>query len=303
MNNKDNMEDILIKALASNKTKEYILAHPEYRLTFRQRCREKYLLYLKRKGWPPAYLAGHKEFFGLDFLVNKHTLIPRPETELMVEETLRVILSDSEESLHPSILIDIGTGTGCIPIAIGKLSFPRLSTGESSGQHNSPDSRLRGNDNCQQLLIFATDISHGALRVAKKNAKKHEVKIKFLRGDLLRPFFKKNNNLAIRQFGNSKIIITANLPYLTGKQFISEPSIQQEPKRALIADNRDGLSLYKKLLDQIRLLKFSGAIIFLEIDPSQSADIKKIINETLPKTTTEIKNDLAGRDRMVKITC
>lgn len=271
------MEDILIKALASKKTKEYLLAHPEYRLNFWQRCRKKYLLYLKKKGWPLAYLAGHKEFFGLDFLVNIHTLIPRPETELMVEETLRVILSDNEESLKPPILIDVGTGTGCIPIAIAKKTT--------------------------NITIFASDLSRGALCVAKNNAKKNEVKIKFLYGDLLKPFFKKNNNLAIQQFGNSKIIITANLPYLTEKQFASELSIQKEPKKALIADNKNGLSLYKKLLEQIKSLKFSNAIIFLEIDPSQNVDIKKIIHETIPKAIVEIKNDLAGRDRLVKITC
>ena len=282
------MESIIIKALAAKKTKEFILAHPEYKLNFWQHCREKYFFHLRRKGFSIAYIAGHKEFCGLDFLVNKHTLIPRPETELLVEEALHVILSNSEESLQPSILIDVGTGTGCIPIAISK--------------------KITG------ATIFASDISRSALRVARKNAKKHGVQINFLHGDLLKPFFKQNNNLTIQsrrsgrdpdftsgQFNNSTAIITANLPYLTEKQFISESSIQREPKHALVADNQDGLSLYKKLLEQIKSLKFSGISIFLEIDPSQNQTIKKIVGNIFPKAIIEIKNDLAGRDRLVVI--
>jgi len=278
------MESIIVKALAAKKTKEFILAHPEYKLNFWQHCREKYFLYLRRKGFSIAYIAGHKEFYGLDFLVNKHTLIPRPETELMVEEVLDEIskskfpISNQFQNLKIT-LIDVGTGTGCIPISIGKQL--------TSHFHKN---------NKNAVKIFATDISRSALRIAKKNAKMHGVKIKFLYGNLLDPLKKYWTRII-----NSKIIITANLPYLTEKQFNSESSIQQEPKNALVADNIDGLSLYKKLLEQIKSYNFSNIFIYLEIDPSQSRTIKKIVDDIFPKAITEIKNDLAGRDRLVII--
>lgn len=265
------MEDLLIKALATKKTKEFILAHPEYKLTPWQKLRLFYFNYLRKKGYSLAYIAGHKEFFGLNFLVNKHTLIPRPDTELMVEETIKEIEKIKNKKI---VLVDIGTGTGCIPISINKKMSKNL-----------------------DIKIFATDISLGALKIARKNSKKHKVKINFLHGDLLKPFIKIHSLL----HPPYSLFLTANLPYLTQNQFEAESSIQKEPHAALVADDRDGLSLYKKLLLQLKLLKQTDLTVFLEIDPSQNLGIMKIINEIFPAPKIEIKNDLAGRDRLVII--
>jgi len=291
----------LLAAAALKKNKEFVLAHPEYRPTICRRLRLAYFLFKRKRGWPMAYILGHKEFCGLDFLVNRHVLIPRPETELMVEEAARQISNFkfliSKQIPNPNnqiLLIDVGTGSGCVPIAIMKTL-----------KHENPDVKS-GSRPC--VGTFATDISGAALRVAEKNAKRHGVKINFLRGDLLEPVLKKVSSF---QFPVSSVIITANLPYLTQNQFAGEPSIQKEPRLALIADNADGLSLYEKLFKQITGLLETGnwkLEILAEVDPRQSAAALTLAKKYFPNLPTgqagaiiEIKKDLAGRDRLVLI--
>lgn len=255
----------LLKAHAINKPKEFLYSHPEYRLSIWEKLKLKYFLFLRQKGYSVAAITKHKEFYGLDFFVNKHVLIPRPDTELMVVEATR-IMNDR------TILIDIGTGSGCIPIAILKTL-----------KH-------------EPIKTLAVDISRSALRVAKKNATTHDVKIKFLQGNLLEPIIKNYSPLLAP---HSSIIITANLPYLTEQQFQEEPSIQQEPKIALVAD-KNGLVLYEELLQQVKTADLN-ATIFLEIDPSQSEKISDLIKTNFPNAKFEIKKDLGGLDRLVKI--
>lgn len=278
----------LLLAAAIKKPKEFLYSHPEYRLSLWERLRLKYFLFLQKNGYSVAAIAKHKEFYGLDFLVNKNVLIPRPETELMVEEAIKEIKDEN-------ILIDIGTGSGCIPISILKNTKGDIKT-------------------------FAIDISDRALKVAKKNAKKHGVNIKFLRGNLLEPFLSLRGTNEVSDAAipkqpllnhgiaalpavarNDNVIITANLPYLTEQQFQSEPSIQREPKIALVAE-KNGLALYEELFKQIRLLPTPHSLLLLlEIDPSQTEEISKLIKQHFPNANFEIKNDLAGRDRLVII--
>jgi len=286
--NLDTTETELLIAHILKKPREFILAHPEQEIT--KAKKQKIIKNIKErsKGVPIAYLTGHKEFFGLDFLVNKNVLIPRPDTELMVELALQELRIKNQESRI--VLIDIGTGSGCIPISILKTlnKFPPRLPAEMVG------GGTRG------VLAFAIDISSLALTTARKNAKLHKTKIKFLHGDLLEPIIK---NFEILKFQNFKIIITANLPYLTPKQFKQEPSIQHEPKLALVAGN-DGLKYYRQLLKQISQLSKSynlKPISYFEIDPSQTSSIKKLIKKILPQAKIEIKKDLTGLDRVVII--
>ena len=163
----NNNEELLLLTKASGKSKEWLLAHPEYK-NFWVLLKYKYYLKKLNQNVPMAYILGHKEFFSLDFLVNKYTLIPRPDTEILVDETIKEI-SNIQYSISNILMIDIGTGTGCIPITILK--------------------KLKD----LKITAIATDISKGALKVARKNAKKHKVKINFLHGDLLSPIFKSFN--------------------------------------------------------------------------------------------------------------
>lgn len=255
-----------------------LLAHPERPIDFWVRRTLARLLKKRARGVPLAYLTGHKEFFGLDFAVNRHTLVPRPDTELMVEAVVERIKRPSGPSrgqeLGNKLLIDVGTGSGCIPISIMKTL------------------KLKNIKTLKQVI--ATDISRGALRVARQNARCNQVAITFLQGNLLTPI----NNETISPFNN--VIITANLPYLTAAQFAAETSIQHEPRTALVADN-DGLALYEKLLQQIKTWPQlpHTLTLFFEIDPSQSTRITTLIHTFFPTAQTEIKKDLAEHDRLV----
>lgn len=256
-------------------SRESVIAHPEWQINPITRLRFFRLAKKRSVGIPLAQLTGHKAFFGLDFSVNKHTLIPRPETELLVEAVIAAI--DEQRTVRDKkiTLIDVGTGTGCIPISIMKTV-----------QHKN-------------IKTFAVDISEKTLRIAKKNAKKHNANITFLRGNLLDPILESYELLAI----GSELIITANLPYLTEKQFAEEPTIQHEPKTALVAD-RGGLALYEELLKQVQLLftnYYLPITCFLEIDPSQSNGIIALIHKYLPTAAVEIKKDLRGHDRLVVV--
>ncbi len=163
-----------------NKSKEYLYTHPEYELTIKQQTTFTKLINKRKTGWPVAYLTGHKEFYGLDFIVTPKVLIPRPETETLV--TMVIQYCKEQKFLFPSLTIaDIGTGSGAIAIALAK----NLSTAK----------------------IYATDYSPAALTIAKKNAKLNQTKITFLTGNLIKPILNKKIDLLV-----------ANLPYLPTKK-------------------------------------------------------------------------------------
>lgn len=268
----------LILADSLKKTREFVLSHPEYELSKSQLKNFESKISRRSKGEPVAYLAGHKEFYGLDFLVNKHTLVPRPETEQIVELVLDD-LQDTRYKIQDTNIIDVGTGSGCIAISIA---------------HESKD----------KAQIFATDISEGALKIARKNARLNGVdkKIKFMHNSLLDPFIQ-NSNFKIN---NSTMIIVANLPYLSKEIYQSAPiDVKKfEPKSALYSA-KAGLAHYEKLLKQIGAIsknyKLKAISCFLEISPEQKISITKMIRSILPKSKISFSKDLAGKWRVCKI--
>lgn len=268
------LEAEILLSFVLQQPKECLYAHPENNLTYRQEKNFKHRLSRRAKGEPVAYLTGHKEFYGLDFLVDKNTLIPRPESELLVEEVLRVCHPECNEGslkgerdssasslrMTPTTIIDVGTGSGCLAITLAKYL---------------PDAD-----------IIAVDISLPALKIAKQNALRHNVEkqIKFIPGSLLQP---------IRHLADNTVIV-ANLPYLSQQQ-MSEPSIKFEPITALYG-GPDGLEYYAKLFKQ--LIKAANYTLILEIDPAQTKKITKLAQEILPDSKVKIKKDLAKRDRV-----
>jgi len=267
------LEAELLLAAVLKSSRETLRAHSDKTVSASALLLFQNLTEQRQKGVAVACLIGQKEFFALNFFVNKHVLIPRPETEIMVDlvlEKMRKI-----QNINDLMLIDVGTGSGCIPISIMKAL-------------------KHGN-----IQAIATDISSRAITVAKKNAKSHGVDIKFFRGNLLEPLF---NKLAIKQY-HHKTIITANLPYLTHYQWQSETSIQKEPKTALIGGGKDGLNLYRKLLQQLqKIIKNNkNFFLFLEIDPSQSNFISSFIYKHFPDACLIIKKDWGGNDRVIEI--
>jgi len=263
----------ILLSTAIKKSKEYILTFPEKKISSYQKKKYHKLIEKRFLNIPISQITGEKEFYGLPFIVNQNTLSPRPETELIVDEVLK-ILNNSTPSSKEIFIIDIGTGTGCIPISIAKNADPQRVS----------------------KSIYAVDISKKALDVARKNSilNKTNKTVKFLNGNLLEPVLK------IKKYRDSKnqTIITANLPYLTPEQFKKSPSIHNEPKLALIAGN-NGLKYYKELFQQIKSLKSPRRLtIFCEIDPSQKIPMSKLLKKMLPEYSFEIKKDLAGLDRL-----
>ncbi|MFA6307910.1 MAG: peptide chain release factor N(5)-glutamine methyltransferase [Patescibacteria group bacterium] len=251
-----------LMALALHKNIAYIYKNPDKKLNRSNILAFKKLLNKRLANYSLAYLKGSKEFFNLNFLVNKHTLIPRPDSEILLEEALKFINSPAGKNQN---IIDIGTGSGALILSIAK------------------------NNKCQAHYT-ACDISTKALKVAKSNARKLHLKnkVKFIKSNLL-------NNVETK-FD----IVIANLPYLTASQ-MKEPSIKKEPKTALFS-SKDGLDHYKKLLKQIPKYLNKQYLILLEIDPQQVEQIKKETLKNLPKARINFVKDLANNIRVVKIT-
>ena len=248
-----------------DKPKEYLLTNPNQIVAPRVEKQFNILLHRRLKGWPVAYLNNQKEFFGLKFYVDKHVLIPRPETEGLVELVLAKVKSKKEKLK----ILDLGTGSGAIIITLAK---------KASSLRPPPSP-----------LLFASDISKSALEVAKRNAKQHKVKITFKLGSLRQPW---PNQIFD--------IIVANLPY-GWKQWKNNTSadtigLKFEPPIALFTED-NGLKLIKDFLVQVSKLKHLPNLIILEFDPRQIKQIKKLAHQLLPAYKIKISKDLAGRDR------
>ena len=225
----------------------------------------------REKYEPIAYLIGKKEFYGIDFFVDKNVLIPRVETELIVNEVISIL----ENFKGNLTLIDIGTGSGCIPISILK----------------STSTELR--------KVYANDISFEALEVARKNAKQHKVssKITFLKCDL---------GIALEKIKTcDNLILTANLPYITPEDYKKlTPNVKNfEPKIALTTKDK-GLYHITRLIEKFARLSANtrSYCILLEADPKQMRSIKVIAEKNLRDINIEIIKDLRGRKRVLKIT-
>lgn len=270
----DKLDAQVLLAHVMGMNREYLLSHDDKNLTLIQRWAYQSLIRKRQKNIPVAYLLKKKEFFGLNFFVNKNVLVPRPETETLVENVVEYLKSKVRN--QRVVLIDVGTGSGCIPISIMRA--------------------------CEQTNIqaHAIDISSKALKVAKKNAKKHNVDVAFIQGNLLSPILNNSSTLNLP----SSIVITANLPYVPESDYVKEPSIQKEPKLALVADNH-GMALYKTFINQlgelVSLTKTPLSCI-MEMDPSQIIPLKKQIQTILPQATVEVIQDLSGRDRFLYAT-
>lgn len=261
------------------KDKTFILTHPKYKLNFWQIFKIENNLKKRQKNIPLAYLTKEKEFYGRTFFVNKHTLVPRPETELIIENVLEKIENSDNKNY---LILDVGTGSGIIPITLAK-ELKKYTK--------------------KKFKFIATDISRKALKVARKNAINNEIEnnIKFYKSDLL-----KNKNLQeeIKSF-KYKIILIANLPYVNEDfkkdlfQKKESKALQFEPKIALWSDDK-GLNHYERLIKEIKEVfsKNKNFTIYFEINPEQPNYLTKKIKDAFPTAKIEFKKDLANLDRL-----
>ncbi len=254
------------------KPRAWVLARPEVSLTPEQQNTLDDAVTRLENYEPLPYVLGHWEFFGLDFIVTPDVLIPRPETELLVETAIEW----SAFSTQRSKTLDIGTGSGCIAVSLAV--------------------------HCPQADIVATDISAAALEVARRNAERHHVadRIQFVQADLLPPstfnLQPATCNLPPATFD----IIAANLPYIPTETLKSLPIYGHEPTLALDG-GPDGLDLIRRLLaDATRCLAEQG-LLLLEIEASQGDSASRQARQAFPTAEIRLLPDLAGHDRLLTI--
>ena len=233
----------------------HLVAHPERPLTEPQR--ERYLAWVERRraGEPVAYLTGEREFYSLAFKVTPAVLIPRPETELLVEAALERIPAHV-----PFRVLDLGTGSGCVAVAIAKHR-PRAQ-------------------------VTATEVSRDALAVARENAARHGSGIEFIESDWL-------DALAGRRFD----LIVSNPPYVAeGDPHLSEGDLRFEPRAALVA-GADGLSCIRLTIAQARAhLKPGGGLLF-EHGHDQAARCRALLAQA-GYFEVATRHDLVGIERV-----
>ncbi|MEK7619444.1 MAG: peptide chain release factor N(5)-glutamine methyltransferase [Patescibacteria group bacterium] len=258
-------EILLAQVVGHDRT--WILAHREYTLSHTEQKNFGGLLAQRAARVPIAYLTGHKEFFGLDFVVNKKVLTPRPETELLVQTALDYIAT------YPSTrsLLDIGTGSGAIACAIARHA-PGLSH------------------------ILAVDVSTAALEIAKQNAAHL--------GLSERVKFKRYHVGRMQTLKSRFDIIVSNPPYLSQKEFFeakqSCPELTHEPQLALLGGT-DGLLFITMVVRAAKKHLNRDGALFMEIGSEQAEDVKKLVATLLPGYGATIKKDLAGLDRIAEI--
>jgi release factor glutamine methyltransferase len=216
-------------------------------------------------GEPVAYLVGRREFMGLEFRTTPEVLIPRPDTEPLVEWALEWL-----ERRPDARVADIGTGSGAIAVSLA-AHLPASFTGQ----------------------IIAVDVSAEALEVAEANADsvltaELRARLVFVQGSLTDPL------------DGPVDLILANLPYLTPAQMEGNPNLAAEPSLALLG-GEDGLDLVRATVaDLPRILEGDGAAGF-EIDPSQAAATRALLQRIFPEAHTLVLHDLAGRERHVVV--
>ncbi|MBD85858.1 MAG: hypothetical protein CL743_04990 [Chloroflexi bacterium] len=217
------------------------------------------LLNRRLKNEPLAYIIGSKEFYGLKIKTSPKALIPRPETEVMVDEALEY-LSGKEKML----IADVGCGTAAISIAIAK---------------NNPSATL-----------YALDISKKALHLAKANILMHQLEnqIELIQSNLLTNLPHPVDML----LANLPYIPTTQLPYLQSEVQLYEPLIA-------LNGGIDGLEIINTLLQQAKYKLLPQGVIFLEIDPSQVKKILSLASDYFPSLSYNVVNDLTGRSRVI----
>jgi len=219
-----------------------------------------------KTGMPIQYIFGEADFYNLKFKVNNSTLIPRPETEELVD---LIIKSQTTDNIAPTTILDIGTGSGCIPIALKK---------------NIPNSKVTG-----------IDISEQALEVAKSNATKNNVDVEFIKLDILSPF---DSSLITHHLS----LIVSNPPYVLNSEAkqMDARVLEHEPHLALFVKDTDPIIFYKRIIDLCTKHLEEKGHLFFELNPMYANDVKKYANDSKIFNFTEIVKDMSGKERFLK---
>jgi len=254
------MEAELMLSKVSGYSRAKLWAYPELELSKKDRNLFSEIVQLRQSGEPLQYLLGTQSFMGLDFLVNKNVLIPRSDTEVLVEEALNL----AEKIEGPLHILDLCTGSGAIAISLAKF--------------------------LPEVKVTAVDISYEALETARANAELNNVieRVEFLQGDLFHPLGQDTFH-----------IITSNPPYVTTAEMAELPEdVKKEPPLALWG-GEDGLDFYRRIIkESSQYLKDTGWLL-VEIGWQQGDGVKRLF-EANGFIECQIIKDWAGHDRVVK---
>ena len=237
-----------------------LYAYPHREVTLEQAARVLALATRRIAGEPLQYLLGHTDFYGLCLRVTPDVLIPRPETEQVVEEALRLI-----RGIDAPRVLDAGTGSGCIALAI---------------QHERPEAH-----------VYACDVSESALAIARANAGALRLDVRFAQADLLQPHF-------AGELPNRLDLLISNPPYVPNIEAATlAPELAHEPALALFAGD-DPLLFYRALTRHAGQMLRPGGFLVCETHADFGADVQRLVAEAGLEQAT-LRHDLAGRPRIV----
>ena len=250
-----------------------LLAHPGRAVGAAEAAALERLVARRAAGEPVAYLRGRKEFLGLSLAVDSRVLIPRPETELLVELAEREVVARQgtrRPTDGPLRVVEVGTGSGAVPIALAVLL---------------------GRRGAVPIALAATDVSRDALAVASGNAAAHGVadRVELVEADLLPP--------ATAPWD----VVLANLPYVRSDAIAGLPVATSFEPRLALDGGPDGLGPIRRLLERLPGALSPGGVALLEIGADQRAGILEAVASLLPGWRVEVVPDLAGLPRVARI--
>ena len=262
-----NAELLLSRTLGLSREELYL----RLRSPIRKEEKETFERLIKRRisGEPLQYILGHQEFWSIDFRVDPRVLIPRPETELLVEQTLSILSGISFK--RSPVVLEIGTGSGAVAISLAK--------------------------EMENIFLVATDISREALTLAKENAKSSDVlhRIKFVNGNLFDPF-------RLSKEKEPFDLILSNPPYITCSEIegLAKEVKDYEPTIALNG-GEDGLTFYRKIISHAPFYLKKGGWLLLEVGQAQGEKVSELIEQGEDFFAPQRLRDLSGIERVVQI--
>lgn len=239
-----------------------LIAYPDRHVVSEDAAKFRSFVAERLAGVPLQYVLGWADFYGLRFEVSPAVLIPRPETEVLVDQVLNEIARID----NPSVL-DVGTGSGCIAVAVA---------------HERPDAR-----------VFAVDVSHAAIRVAMRNAERNGVQVSFMTADLRDEAFEARES--------TFDVVVSNPPYVHPNEMdlIGRHIVEHEPHVALFTGD-DSLEYYRLLLARTLSQIRTGGALIVEVHAERATQVKLMMSESASITGVHIVTDLAGRERVVR---
>jgi release factor glutamine methyltransferase len=256
------LDALLLLGAVADATRAELLAHPERALDPTQRAAFDALVARRVAREPLAYILGQREFYGRDFLVSPAVLVPRPETELLVELSLAYLRTREQ----PCGVVDVGTGSGAVAVTLAA--------------------------ECPALRILALDRSAAALAVARANALRWQValRVRLLQGDLLG---------AVR---GPLALIVANLPYIPSAAMGAlMPEVARHEPRLALDGGVDGLAPNRRLLAEAATQLVDGGLLLLEMGADQAAPLVAAAHGVFGGADIAVERDLAGCDRVLRV--